>query len=78
LSPSSAYVPLVGWTRHHRVTSQRHLFAPPRTDEVASAVNLGGVFYFHRSADVLSSGDTRPERIDDDSVSSRTMAVVTQ
>jgi hypothetical protein len=37
-----------------------------------------GVFYFHRSTDVLSSGDTGPERIDGDSVSSHTMAVVTQ
>jgi hypothetical protein len=37
-----------------------------------------GVFYFHRGADVLSSGDTGPERIDGDSVSSRTTAVVTQ
>jgi hypothetical protein len=60
------------------LSQQRCLFTPPRTDEVASAVNLGGVFYFHRSVDVLSSGDTGPKRIDDDSVSSRTMAVVTQ
>jgi hypothetical protein len=37
-----------------------------------------GLFYFHRGTDVLSSGDTGPERIDGDSVSSRTMAVVTQ
>jgi hypothetical protein len=37
-----------------------------------------GVIYFHCGADVLSSGDTSPERIDVDSVSSRTTAVVTQ
>jgi hypothetical protein len=37
-----------------------------------------GVFYFHHGADVLSSGDTGPERIDGDSVSSRTTAMVTQ
>jgi hypothetical protein len=37
-----------------------------------------GVIYFHRDADVLSSDDTGPERIDGDSVSSRTMVVVTQ
>jgi hypothetical protein len=37
-----------------------------------------GVFYFYRGADILSSGDTGPERIDDDSVSSRMTAVVTQ
>jgi hypothetical protein len=36
------------------------------------------VFYFHRGADVLSSDDTEPERIDGDSDSSRTMVVVTQ
>jgi hypothetical protein len=36
------------------------------------------VIYFHCGADVLSSGDTGPERIDNDSVSSRTTAVVTQ
>jgi hypothetical protein len=36
------------------------------------------VIYFHRGADVLSSSDTGPERIDGDSISSHTMAVVTQ
>jgi hypothetical protein len=47
LSPSPACAPTVGWTRHHRVASQRHLFAPVRTDEVASAVNLGGLIPEH-------------------------------
>jgi hypothetical protein len=37
-----------------------------------------GVFYFHRGADVLSSGDTGPEHIDGDSVSSCMTVVVTQ
>jgi hypothetical protein len=37
-----------------------------------------GLFYFYRDAVVLSSGDTGPERINGDSVSSRTTAVVTQ
>jgi hypothetical protein len=36
------------------------------------------VIYFHRGGDVLSSVDMGPERIDGDSVSSHTMAVVTQ
>jgi hypothetical protein len=36
LSPSLACAPTVGWTRNHRVASQRRLFAPARTDEVAS------------------------------------------
>jgi hypothetical protein len=36
------------------------------------------VFYFHCDADVFSSGDTGPERIDGDSVSSRTTAMVTK
>jgi hypothetical protein len=35
-------------------------------------------FYFHHSADALSSDDTGPEHIDDDSVPSCTTAVVTQ
>jgi hypothetical protein len=37
-----------------------------------------GVIYFHRGADVLSSDDMGPQRIDGDSVSSHTMVVVTQ
>jgi hypothetical protein len=37
-----------------------------------------GVIYFHCGTDFLSSGDMGPERIDGDSVSSRTTAVVTQ
>jgi hypothetical protein len=36
LSPSPTCAPTVGWTRHHQVASQRRLFAPARTDEVAS------------------------------------------
>jgi hypothetical protein len=36
------------------------------------------VLYFHRGTIVLSSGDTGPELIDDDLVSSCTTAVVTQ
>jgi hypothetical protein len=43
LSPSLACAPTVGWTRHHRVASQRRLFTPALTDEVVSAVNLGGL-----------------------------------
>jgi hypothetical protein len=36
LSPSLVCAPTIGWTRHHRVASQRRLFASARTDEVAS------------------------------------------
>jgi hypothetical protein len=48
--PSLACTPTVGWTRHHRVASRRRLFALARTDEVASAINLGGLVPEHTSA----------------------------
>jgi hypothetical protein len=48
-SPSLACAPTVGWTRHRRVASRRCLFAPARTDEVASAVILGGLVPEHTS-----------------------------
>jgi hypothetical protein len=42
-------------------------------------LRCGGLgFYFHRGASILSSGDMGPEHIDDDSVPSCMMAVVSQ
>jgi hypothetical protein len=35
--------PTVGWMRHRRVASRRRLFVLVCTDEVVSAVNLGGL-----------------------------------
>jgi hypothetical protein len=50
LSPSPTCAPTIGWMRHHRVASQWHHFAPACTDEVASAVNLGGLVPKHTPA----------------------------